>query len=170
MTKLKWIALSLAILTFTLATTIAISHFFDKNRMIWQSPLQITLHKPLQIVERKLLKPTIIEVVNEIPTLKDLTPIEEYICDKWGPYECKVALAVARAESGMREEAYGINTNNTIDVGIFQINTVHFKKEGCHLKDLTDQYKNVDCAYQIWEQQSWRPWVAFTSGAFKEKL
>ena len=138
--------------------------------MIWQSPVSIQFNKPLQIVDRELLKPTIIQVINEVPTLKDLTPIEEYICDKWGAFDCKIALSVARAESGMRADAFNTNTNRSLDFGIFQINSVHWEKEGCHLTDLVDPYKNVDCAKKLYDASGWGIWSVYKNGAFKEEL
>ena len=109
------------------------------------------------------------KVVLNYPDAID-TPLKKYICDKFGVYDCKTALAVASAESGLREQAVHINNNNTIDVGIFQINSIHFKQEGCSLKEIIDQYKNVDCAYGIWKVQGWNPWVAFINGNYLGKL
>src|SRR3972149_4069999 len=54
------------------------------------------------------------------------TPIEKYICERFGPYQCINALAIAKSESSLREDAIGININS-IDIGIFQINSIHFK-------------------------------------------
>ena len=109
------------------------------------------------------------------------TPIEQYICEKWGVYDCKLAIAVAKAEGLIYKDgelvvdAVNINTNNTIDIGIFQINTVHFKKAECKLKDMVDPYKNVDCAYNIWDgadkvmgnkKGGFGAWVAFNTGRY----
>lgn len=148
--------------------TITIAHWFDRNRLVFHAPIEISLFQPVKVEERK---PEIIveRFALDYPGQID-TPIKKYICDKWGPYDCKTALAVFTAESGLREDAIHINTNNTIDVGIAQINTVHFKKPGCSIKDLVDQYKNVDCAYQIWLEQGFTPWVGFTNGNFKSHL
>lgn len=148
----------------------AVNSWYDSHYFQFNQPVKITLAKPVEIKERKLETTQIVEIVEQIPTLDNLQPIEQYICEKWGVYDCKTALAIARAESGMREDAININTNNTIDVGIYQINSVHFKKDGCNLKDLVDQYKNVDCAYQIYEAQGWSPWVAFKTGSFAGHL
>ena len=164
------IASVILLISMLLALVIQTNNWFNDNKFLFQSPIQITLHKPVQIVKRELLKPTIIEIVNEIPTLKDLTPIEEYICEKWGAYECKIALAVAKAESGLRKDAIGVNTNKTVDIGIFQINSIHYKKDECSLEKVVTAEGNVDCAFSIWEEQSWQPWVAFTNGSFKSKL
>ena len=79
----------------------------------------------------------------------------------------RIALAVSKAENGTRQpDRFNINTNGTIDIGIFQINSVHFKREGCSLAEIVDAYKNVDCAYQIWQEQGWNPWVAFTTNKY----
>jgi hypothetical protein len=147
-----------------------ISNWFDNHRVQYNQPVKIVLNAPIEIVERKKDIEYIIEAVEELPKLDNLTPIEDYICEKWGVYDCRVALAVARAESGMRADAWNVNSNGSIDIGIFQLNSVHYKKDGCGLADVVDPYKNVDCAYQIWEAQGWTPWVAFTNGSFKGNL
>ena len=167
---LKWGLITGAVFTFLLSFIFTISRWFDSHMMIWQSPVKVTLNKPLQIVDRELLKPTIIQVINEVPTLKDLTPIEEYICEVFGPYDCRLALAVFTAESGLRENAFNANTNGSIDLGPAQINSVHWDKEGCGLKDLVDEYKNIDCAKQIYDASGWHAWSAFNNSTFKGEL
>ena len=72
---LKHGLLGLAGLGLVLFLVIRIAWWFDEHQMIWQSPIQISFHKPLQIVERELLKPAIIEVVQEFPEIKELTPL-----------------------------------------------------------------------------------------------
>ena len=149
---------------------ITVNNWFNANRFLFQAPIEITLHKPLQIVKRELLRPQIIEVVNELPELKDLTPVEVKICNKWGSYECKIAVSVARAESGMRHDAIGVNTNGSVDIGLFQINSIHYKKDECSLDKIVTVDGNIDCAYSIWEASGWSPWVVFQTGAFKGEL
>lgn len=140
-------------------------HYFQFNQV-----MEVQFNQPIEIKERKVNVSQIVQVLNEVQPLENLTPIEEYICKKWGVYDCKTALAVARAESGMRENAININKNDTIDVGIFQINSVHFEQEGCSLKEVSDAYKNVDCAYGLWQVSNWSPWVAFLNGSFKNHI
>lgn len=160
---------SLIILLLGLTALVKVNQWYETHKLVFKPPVELTFNKPVTVEKREMIAP-VIQIVEELPDLENLTPIEEYICEKWGAYDCKTALAIARAESKINPEAYNINTNNTIDVGIFQINSVHFSKDGCSLKDLVDEYKNVDCAYQIWEASGWHPWVAFTNGAFKENL
>lgn len=94
---------------------------------------------------------------------------EEYICYKFGK-DCKMALAVSQAENGTRQcDRFGVNTNRTIDIGVFQINSVHMKK-GYTLKDLSDCHKNTDVAYEIFQAQGFTPWVVFQTGAYKRFL
>ena len=142
------------------------THYFQFNQVV-----EVQLNKPIEVKERKITVTEVINILNEVEPLENLTPIEEYICEKWGVYECKVAIAVAKAE-GLNHppDGFNINTNNTIDVGYFRINSVHFGKEGCHLEDVIDPYGNVDCAYGIWEDQGWTPWVAYNNGNFKHHL
>lgn len=94
---------------------------------------------------------------------------EEYICYKFGK-DCRLALAVSQAENGTRQcDRFGVNTNKTIDVGIFQINTVHLKK-GWKLADLTECHKNVDYAYEIYQAQGFEPWVAYKNKSYLKFL
>ena len=147
---------------------VKINDFFNSHYLQFSRPVVVQLNKPVEIMVRE---PQIIteKVILDYPEEID-TPIEIYICEKFGPYDCKTALAVAKAESGMREDAWNANSNDSIDVGIFQINSVHFKKQGCSLKELVIAEKNVDCAYQLWQNSGWSPWVAFNSGSFKAHL
>ncbi len=157
--------------TLGLITLMKINTWFKEHEFMFQAPLQITLQKPIQIIKKALLIPTIINVINDIPTMENLTPIEEYICneDHWGIADCRIALAVAKAESGMKPDAIGFN-KGSVDIGIFQINSVHYKKDICKLEKIVTPEGNVDCAYNIWKDSGWYPWSVFKNGAFKENL
>lgn len=94
---------------------------------------------------------------------------EDYICYVFGK-DCKMALAVSQAENGTRKcDRFGVNTNKTIDFGVFQINTVHLKK-GWTVAELIDCHKNIDYAYEIYQAQGWHPWVAYQNGNYKQYL
>ena len=95
--------------------------------------------------------------------------LEEYILYKFGKYG-EIALAIAKAESGLKEDAYHVNASGSIDIGVFQINSVHFTKKGCSLKELLGWENNVDCAYKIFEANGFSPWTTFKNGAYIEKL
>jgi hypothetical protein len=129
----------------------------------------LSFNRPITIVERK---PDIIEVyvgqdeLNKMVAESENPGIAEYIVRKFGPVEGIKALAIAKAESGLREDAMNLNEGRSLDYGIFQINSIHWSKPGCALKDLVDPYKNVDCAYQIYEQQGFSPWVAYWNNSY----
>lgn len=150
--------------------TIAVSNWFDNNKIEFYSPIKVDIKAPIQIKTREKTKVIVKKIMPEIKNVEIDTPIKKYICNKFGLMDCKTALAVAQAESGFNPEAMNLNGGKSLDYGIFQINSVHWKKDGCALKDLVDPYKNVDCAYQIWSRQGWEPWVAFTSGSYLANL
>lgn len=148
-----------------LVITKLINDWFNKHYLDFNIPVKVAVFSPVEI---KIRKPQVIEkkLVLEYPEEID-TPIEKYICDKWGVYECKTALAVSKAENGTRQpDRFNVNNNGTIDVGIFQINSIHFKKEGCSLAEIVIAEKNVDCAYKIWKASGWSPWVAYKNGNY----
>ena len=144
----------------------SIASWFNSHEIVFNQVLKVELNKPFDIKKRE---PIIKEVVLDYPDEID-TDIERYICEKFGTFDCKTALAIAKAESGLREDAIGININKTVDLGVFQINSVHFKKEGCSPKELLDQYKNVDCAYQIYQSSGFHPWLTFKNDSYLTKL
>src|SRR3990167_3754679 len=169
--KVKLIVGTVAtVFTFILIGTaiLKINKWSISHRIVARAPVEVRLQKPITVED--IVPEVIVEkYVLDFPEPID-TPLEKYICEKFGAYDCKTALAVFTAESGLREDAMHINTNNTIDYGIAQINSVHFDKPGCSMKELVDQYKNVDCAYTIWLDQGFNPWVGFTNGNFKTHL
>lgn len=89
----------------------------------------------------------------------------------WRGQDLRTAIAVAKAESGYRQDAKNVNTDrwHSTDWGIFQIND--------HYHPVTDTIKqkaesNVRYAHVIWTgaDKTFRPWVAFTSGSYKKNL
>lgn len=139
---------------------------------------ELKVNKPFEIKEREMQAPIFMveakyeDLDEAIKSTGDKQDVAKYICDKWGVTNCRTAIAVAKAESGLREEAININDNNTIDVGTFQINSVHFSKEGCSLKEVSTWKGNVDCAYQIYEShgKSFNPWVAYWKGSYLAQM
>lgn len=149
----------------------ALNRFFDTHYLSFNQVVELSFNKPISIKTREVKAQEIIKVVEGI-TPDDLnTDIEKYICNKFGPYECKTAIAIARTESGLKELAFNTyNKNGTLDIGIFQINSSHFNQEGCSLKELVDEFKNVDCAYKIFQASGWSAWSAYKSNAFVSQL
>jgi hypothetical protein len=170
-TKKKLIFSALAILgflTMICAFAVKVALWFDSNKVIVKSPLVVSTQKVIT-VEKRVIEVISPIVVMDYPEEVD-TDIEKYICEKWGLMDCKMALAVAKAESGLKCDALNINTNGTVDLGVFQLNTTHLKKGGdWNLANMGDCYKNVDLAHQLWTEQGWNPWVAYLSGSYLSK-
>lgn len=163
------------ILTASYSALIAVNNWFNAYQFQFNKPVTIQLQKPIEVIERKV---TILELVQKRDSLPEpKTDIEKYICEKWGIYDCKIALAIARAEGLKYDEngkvipdLFNINTNGSMDVGVFQINSIHYHKPQCQLKDMVDPIKNVDCAYSIYEGSGWGAWSAFNNGSFEKHL
>ncbi len=157
---------------------ISVNNFFDTHYFQFNSPVVVDFSPPVELRERVAPEIRIVEIIKELD-LPDgpETDIEDYICDLWGIYECNVAIAVAKAEGLAYDEdgelipdLWNAN-NNSIDIGVFQINSVHFSKPECQFADMLDPYKNVDCARSLYEaSDGWGPWVAFTNGTFRRHL
>lgn len=68
-----------------------------------------------------------------------------------------IAIKIAKAESGIRPDAIGKNTNGTYDMGVFQINDCHSKR--ISRQDRLDFEKNIRFAYKLRKEQgNWNAW------------
>src|SRR3990167_10295219 len=164
MKKLTLGIIALIILLFFLvyAGIQQVAKWFDRNEIVFNQVIKVELKKPFDIVKRE---PVIKQVLLEYPGEID-SDIKRFICDTFGPYNCRIALAVASVE-GLNHppDGFNINTNGTIDVGYFRVNSIHFKKPGCSLSEVITEKGNVLCAYSIWKQQgNFSAWVGFTNG------
>jgi hypothetical protein len=92
---------------------------------------------------------------------------QQYVCEKFGP-ACPIALAVQLAENptGACEIYHYNSSDGTLDWGFFQINTVHLSRPGLNLHDLLDCRKNIDFAYQLFQESGFEPWTAYRTGAY----
>lgn len=78
-----------------------------------------------------------------------------------------MALAISYAEDGNRAcDRINVNSNKTIDVGLFQLNSVH----GYPITSMIDCRTNVDLAYSLFKTQGWNPWVTYHTQAYKKYL
>ena len=69
-----------------------------------------------------------------------------------------MAIAIAKAESGMRCGAVGVNKNGTIDRGIFQLNSAFHPP-------LFNCLDNIKKAKQIYDQWgSFNAWTTYRNG------
>lgn len=158
------------LLGFTYSIFRGVSAWFDTHTMQFNKVVNLELKRPVEVKERQVEIREIVRVINEIPHPDNLeTDTEKYIYEVFGIENYKIAIAIARAESGLRDDAIGINPGS-VDIGVFQINSTHFKQEGCSLAEVATIQGNIDCAYQIYQASGWNPWVVFQSGAFTNNL
>lgn len=66
-------------------------------------------------------------------------------------------VAIARAESRFKPDAININRDGSVDIGIFQINSVH----GYDREWLKDVRNNLTAAREIYEKQGLTAWATF---------
>jgi hypothetical protein len=70
--------------------------------------------------------------------------------------DAALAISIAKCESGLRADARNVNNNGTVDVGLFQINSVH----GVSERFLTDPITNTMVAKEIYDGRgNWSAWV-----------
>ncbi len=160
---------AVGVLTLIAYLAVKVAFWFDNNKIIVKNPILITTQSPVTVEKRvvQIITPTVtVNYPQEIDT-----DIKKRICEVWGVYECKTAIAVASHE-GLNHKPYefNTNTNGTIDVGYFRINSVHFNKEGCSLAEVITEEGNIQCAYKLWKAQGWGIWVAFTNGSYLSSL
>ncbi len=114
------------------------------------------------------VKPEVI--VEEVKPETETEKIERLIMETW-PEEPQLALAIAKAESGLVPTAYNPETHYgrngqpvcSGSVGIMQIACVHVSDK----TTLYDVETNLKKAREIYDESGWRPWGAYTSGAYK---
>lgn len=145
--------------------TYQVNRFFDHYTLEFRSPVQ----SPVVVKERpEVLAYEAAAQVAPLWQQLGLTGIEKEICQRFGT-ECKMALAVSQAENGSRQCDYvNKNKNRTVDVGLFQINTLHFDKYS--QRQLVDCGTNLNAAWELYQDQGWNPWVAYLNGSYKKFL
>lgn len=81
-------------------------------------------------------------------------------------WDTHIALAVMHAESGCNTASI----SRTCDHGLMQINCVHGDMVNGDLSKLHDPATNLRVAYALYKANGWRPWTAYTSGAYLRYL
>lgn len=155
----------------------AVSQWFDTHRIVFNQPVKMKIVSPIEIKERKA---QIIEKkIGQAKPEEVNTPIKEYACKKWGEFNCLTMIAVFQSESGWDNTKWHYNENKSLDYGLGQINSINWKLEGCSLKEIVDEYKNINCAYKIWDRAdgkegnnkgSFDPWVVYQTQAYLANL
>ena len=78
-----------------------------------------------------------------------------------------IAYAVCKAESGGNPKAYGDGNTAYPSIGLMQIRTLPGRPTK---EQLEDPEFNVEYAYNMWKKSGWKPWSAYTNGAYKKYL
>lgn len=81
--------------------------------------------------------------------------------------DAQTALAVARCESNLNPKAYnGNNTDGSVDKGLYQINSVHYKRMEQLGLDVWKATDNVKFAKILHDEQGFAPWVCYKKLAY----
>lgn len=117
---------------------------------VYKELSKVELHRPLIGVVK----------AQELPVKVIVAPpktIEDKIRDMF-PEDPDTAVAIAKCESGMRENAFnGKNRNGSWDAGVMQINSVH----GYSKEFLFDVDNNLKVARKLYDHSGFNPWVCY---------
>ena len=100
----------------------------------------------------------VVEVRPEPPCYCVLNDYTKKICSEEYKWDYLMAVATMYAESNGNPNAININTNNTVDLSLMQINSVWLNEFS--LVELADPFKNIETAYSIWDRSGWAQWYA----------
>lgn len=98
-----------------------------------------------------------------VSTYQARNTITDEIKENFG-HEWKLALSIAKAESGLNPRAVNYNRNGTKDLGVFQINDCHYFSDA----DRLDWRKNIRLAKWIRDTYGWKAWVAYNKGSYRQ--
>lgn len=135
-----------------------------------QSPVIFKIRSPFKKQDKptysSLVKESIAAIVTP-PKPRYKNEIDQYIYEKFGK-DGDLAVQIARAENGAQDcDLIIIEPNDTVSMGAFMINSVHFKR--FPPKDLVDCKKNADAAFQIYsEQGGFQAWSVYKNGNYKK--
>lgn len=117
---------------------------------------------PIYIFTQDPLKQFEMAEVNIIKEVKAETPEEdmrEWILDEWERVgQRDNANAIITCESHFNNNAFNINANGTIDLGVYQFNSLHIKSGWINLDEIGDYKKSTKKAIEMWKKKGWSPW------------
>ena len=86
-------------------------------------------------------------------------------------WDCKTAVAVFKAESGLRCDAVGDGHLKFGEYGAsYGIAQIRYLKGRPTPNKLVDCKFNLDYAFGMYKTQGWKPWSAYTNGAYLKHL
>lgn len=91
--------------------------------------------------------------------------IEQEIADVFGG-ESQLAIAIAKAESGLNPHAVNYNYNGTRDLGVFQLNDCHGWSDEIRF----DWKRNIQLAKELRDRKGWGEWVTYNNGAYRNHI
>ena len=170
--------ISALVLTGALWTSYKLNSYLGENHVSFQTPVYV--HKSVDsylIIEfRNFVKiePRLSKGRNHIAYAEKpqelweqmgLISPEKEICMAFGE-DCKMALAISQAENGTRQcDRIVIEPNNTVSIGLFMINSTHFKRFPA--SQLVTCLGNIEAAKQIFaEQGNWTAWSVFKNKSY----
>lgn len=152
------------ILVFILITTV---QFPKRNEMVvFESDEKYTSDTHSSIIHNAINMPQK-ALVDKKTMDYSSSEIERLICQYFGDIDCKIAIAIAKAESGLRCEAVGDGHLDPKSYGVFQIRGFATRPP---VAELLDCEKNIAYAKQMFDRQGWGPWSAYTSGIYLKHL
>lgn len=142
--------------------------FIDSYTFQFHSP--IVFQESITLIPKSDVIVNIVQAAGE-QNVTPLTPDQQYACNLFKT-DCKTAIAIMRAESHYRNDAYNINSNGSVDLGCFQINTLWLKDINTTNINLFNCQQNTDVAYMIYvrDGNSFKDWVTYDTGTYKQYL
>jgi hypothetical protein len=193
-TKIKNFTLKVSVILLIASVTFCIvlyglfrvNAWFDTHQFKFVAPIEF--RKPVRIEKRQTLhinfQPFNTAKAQELTEAikwtergispKGLSEKEKLIAEIFGK-DAKIAIAIAKAESGINCESIGdeklaYRQNNRvygISYGAFQIRHLPGRPSP---KNLLDCEFNFQYAKQIKDKSGWTPWSAYTNGKYKQYL
>lgn len=84
-------------------------------------------------------------------------------------WNVNIAMAIMQAESQCNPNATNVNTNGTMDAGLFQVNDVHVP----NLIGYSERFEpsaNVKAAFAVYEGSGWKAWSVYNNGKYMKYL
>ena len=106
-----------------------------------------------------------VEQPEDLPDYSSNNSIETEIAEVFGA-EHKIAMAIAKAESGLNPGAVNRNRDGSRDIGIFQINDQHGWSEAERL----DWKTNIRIAKELRDRRGWNEWAVYKNGSYRYYL